>query len=111
MRVVQNLSGKNTDLRTINSAENQLATARANFETAHIEKERGEKLFAQKAISQQELTRLQLDYHIRKEALIPAEHDLDIIRQNALQNSGQRRKDQSTGCQRKTEIVFQPPYF
>ena len=43
-----------------------------------------EKLFAQKAISQQELTCLQLDYHIRKEALTAAERDLDIIRQNTL---------------------------
>ncbi len=88
VRVVQNLAGKNSDLRTINNAENQLETARANFETARIEKERGEKLFAQKAISQQELMRLQLDYNIRKEALAAAERDLEIIRQNVLQNSG-----------------------
>lgn len=88
VRVVQNLAGKNSDLRTINNAENQLETARANFEAARIEKERGEKLFAQKAISQQELTRLQLDYDVRKEALAAAERDLDIIRQNVLQNSG-----------------------
>jgi HlyD family secretion protein len=88
VRVVQNLAGKNNDLRTINSAENQLETARASFEVALIEKERGEKLFAQKAISQQELTRLQLEYNVRKEALAAAQRDLEIIRQNVLQNSG-----------------------
>ncbi|MCS7018947.1 MAG: efflux RND transporter periplasmic adaptor subunit [Cytophagales bacterium] len=88
VRVVQNLAGKNTDLRAINNAENQLETARANFENARIEKQRGEQLFAQKAISQQELTRLQLEYNLRKEALATAERDLAIIQQNALQNSG-----------------------
>jgi len=88
VRVVQNLAGKNNDLRTINSAENQLETARASFEVALTEKERGEKLFAQKAISQQELTRLQLEYNVRKEALAAAQRDLEIIRQNVLQNSG-----------------------
>jgi len=88
VRVVQNLAGRNNDLRTINSAENQLETARASFEVALTEKERGEKLFAQKAISQQELTRLQLEYNVRKEALAAAQRDLEIIRQNVLQNSG-----------------------
>jgi HlyD family secretion protein len=88
IRVVQNLAGRNTDLRTINNGENQLQTAKVNFENAKIEKERQEKLLAQKAISQQEYNRFLLDYNVRKEALEAAERELDILKQSVLQNSG-----------------------
>jgi HlyD family secretion protein len=88
IRVVQNLAGRNTDLRTINSGENQLQTAKVNFENAKIEKERQEKLLAQKAISQQEYNRFLLDYNVRKEALEAAERELAILKQSVLQNSG-----------------------
>lgn len=88
VRVVQNLAGKNNDLRSINSAENGLETARVNLENARVEKERQEKLLAQKAISQQEYNRFLLDFNVRTEAFAAAERELNILRQNVLQNSG-----------------------
>jgi HlyD family secretion protein len=88
VRVVQNLSGKNSDLRTINEGERSVETTRVSFENARIEKERQEKLLAQKAISQQEYQRALTEYNMRKEELDRAEKGLDITRQNVLQNSG-----------------------
>jgi HlyD family secretion protein len=88
VRVVQNLAGKNNDLRSINSAENNLETARVNLENARVEKERQEKLLAQKVISQQEYNRFLLDFNVRTEAFTAAERELTILRQNVLQNSG-----------------------
>jgi HlyD family secretion protein len=88
VRVVQNLSGKNSDLRTINEGERSVETTRVSFENARIEKERQEKLLAQKAISQQEYQRALTEYNMRKEELGRAEKGLDITRQNVLQNSG-----------------------
>jgi len=88
VRVVQNLSGKNNDLRTINEGERAVETAKVSFENARIEKERQEKLLAQKAISQQEYQRALTEYNMRKEEWERAERALDITRQNVLQNSG-----------------------
>ncbi len=88
IRIVQNLAGKNNDMRTINSGENQMQTARVNFENAKIEKERQEKRLAQKAISQQEFNRFVLDFNIRKESLEASERELAILKQSVLQNSG-----------------------
>lgn len=88
VRVVQNLSGKNNDLRTINEGERVVQTARVSFENAQIEKERQEKLLSQKAISQQEYQRALTEFNLRKEELSRAERGLDISLQNVLQNSG-----------------------
>jgi HlyD family secretion protein len=88
VRVVQNLSGKNNDLRTVNEGERTVQTARVSFENAQIEKDRQEKLLSQKAISQQEYQRSLTEYNLRKEELARAERGLDITLQNVLQNSG-----------------------
>lgn len=88
VRVVQNLSGKNNDLRTINEGERVVQTARVSFENAQIEKERQEKLLSQKVISQQEYQRALTEFNLRKEELSRAERGLDISLQNVLQNSG-----------------------
>ena len=88
VRVVQNLSGKNNDLRNVNENERIVQTARVSFENAQIEKERQEKLLSQKAISQQEYQRALTEFNLRKEELSRAERGLDITLQNVLQNSG-----------------------
>jgi HlyD family secretion protein len=93
IRVVQNLSGKNIDLRGINSAQNQLETARVNLSNASIEFERQRKLYEQKMISQQEFNRFQLDFNLQKEAVANAERNLNLVQQSALQNSGQISND------------------
>lgn len=93
VRVVQNLSGKNNDLRTINEGERAVQTAKVSFENAQIEKERQEKLLAQKAISQQEYQRALTEFNMRKEELARAEKGLDISLQNVMQNSGRISND------------------
>ncbi len=93
VRVVQNLSGKNNDLRTINEGERSVQTAKVSFENAQIEKERQEKLLAQKAISQQEYQRALTEFSMRKEELARAEKGLNISLQNVMQNSGQISND------------------
>lgn len=93
IRVVQNLSGKNNDMRSINSAENQLEVSKVNLNNALIELERQKKLLEQKMISQQEFNRFQLDYNLQKEAVANGDRNLNLIRQNALQNSGQVSND------------------
>ncbi len=93
VRVVQNLSGKNNDLRTINEGERSVQTARVSFENAQIEKDRQEKLLAQKAISQQEYQRALTEFNMRKEELSRAERGLDISLQNVMQNSGRISND------------------
>jgi HlyD family secretion protein len=93
VRVVQNLSGKNNDLRTINEGERSVQTARVSFENAQVEKDRQEKLLAQKAISQQEYQRALTEFNMRKEELVRAEKGLDISLQNVMQNSGRISND------------------
>jgi len=93
VRVVQNLSGKNNDLRTLNDGERAVQTAKVSFENAQIEKERQEKLLAQKAISQQEYQRALTEFSMRKEEFERAEKGLGISLQNVMQNSGRISND------------------
>ncbi|TAD97883.1 MAG: efflux RND transporter periplasmic adaptor subunit [Bacteroidetes bacterium] len=93
VRVVANLAGINNDMQTINNSNNQVETARINFQNAQIELDRQKKLLDQKMISQQEYNRFLLDFNVRKEAVSAAEKGFALTKERVLQNSGKIAND------------------
>ncbi|HAI77185.1 MAG TPA: efflux transporter periplasmic adaptor subunit [Microscillaceae bacterium] len=88
VKLVPNLNGLNNDQIGINSAQNNVETAKINFRNAEIELERQQKLYDQNVISQVEYNRFLLDFNVRKEALQAAENNLGLVRLGAAQRSG-----------------------
>lgn len=88
VKLVPNLGGLNNDQIGINSAQNNVETAKINFRNAEIELERQQKLYDQNVISQVEYNRFLLDFNVRKEALQAAENNLGLVRLGAAQRSG-----------------------
>ena len=88
IKLVPNLEGLNRDQLSINSAQNNLETARINHKNAQIEYDRNKKLFDEKVISAQEFQRFETDLRIRKEALDAAQRNLGFTQQGAVQRSG-----------------------
>ncbi len=88
IKLVQSLAGKNVDQINLNSAQNNLETARINHNNAKVELERQKKLYEQKVISQREYNQFLLDYNVTKEALQAAQNNTGLVRQSILQNSG-----------------------
>lgn len=88
VRLVQSLGEANNDQLTINSANNNLETAKINFKNAKIELDRQKKLYQDKIISQQDYNRFLLDFNVQKEAVAAAERNLMLNRQRVRQNSG-----------------------
>ena len=88
VKLVPSLDGINRDQIGISSAQNNLETARINYNNAKVELERQKKLYEQKVISQVEFNRFQLDFNVQKEAMQAAERNLNLVRQGAIQRSG-----------------------
>jgi len=89
IRTVQNLSGKNSDMRVINGAETQVQNAKVNLENARIQLERQKKLFDQKMASSQDYERVLYDFKLREQELSNSQQNLRLVQQAAAQNSGQ----------------------
>lgn len=88
IKLVQSLAESNNDQVTVNSASNQLETAKVNYNNAKVELARQKKLYDKKVISQQEYYRFKLDFNLQKEAVKVAERNLMLVNQRVLQNSG-----------------------
>ncbi|KOY85898.1 RND transporter MFP subunit [bacterium 336/3] len=88
VKLVPNLDGLNRDQLTLNTAQNNLETARINYQNSLIEFERNKKLYDQKVISHQEFVRFETDLNVRKEALNAAQRNLGLTQQGAVQRSG-----------------------
>lgn len=88
VRLVQSISGKNSDQISLNGADNNYQTAQVNVKNSKTELDRQKQLFDQKVISQREFMEFQLDYNLKKEALQAAERNLALVKQGILQNSG-----------------------
>lgn len=88
VRLVQSISGRNSDQINLNRSRNSYETARVNYNNAKIELDRQKKLYEQKVISQQEYNQFLLDYNVQKEALQSEEKNLRLVQQGILQNSG-----------------------
>ncbi len=88
VRLVQSISGRNSDQISLNNAQNNYETAQVNFNNAKIELDRQKKLYDEKVISQQAYNQFLLDYNVRQEALRSAEQNLSLVKQGILQNSG-----------------------
>lgn len=74
---------------SVNNAETNLETARINFLQSEKELERHKKLYEEQVIADQEYTRIQLDYNLKKEALQAAETNLLLVREGASRKAGQ----------------------
>jgi HlyD family secretion protein len=88
IKLVQSLSGKNVDQINLNSAQNNVETARINHNNAKIELDRQKKLYNQKVISEREYNQFLLDYNVTKESLQASQNNAGLVRQGILQNSG-----------------------
>ncbi len=88
VKLVQSITGKNNDLMSINSARNQVESAKIAMDNAQIELERQKKLYDQKVISQQEYNRFVFDYNARKETYETGLQNQKLVNQGVLQNSG-----------------------
>jgi len=86
--LVPNLNSINSDQVTINTARNNLETAKINYRNAEIELKRQKKLYDQKVISQQEYISFERDYNLQRESVQAAERNLSLVQQGALQRSG-----------------------
>ena len=69
VRLVQSISGKNSDQISLNSANNNYQTAQVNLKNSKTELDRQKQLYDQKVISQQAYLEFQLAYNLNKEAL------------------------------------------
>ena len=88
VKLVQSITGKNNDMMSMNSARNQVESAKISVDNASVELERQKKLFDQKVISQQEYNRFIFDYNARKETFETANANMRLVNQGILQNSG-----------------------
>jgi len=88
VKLVQSITGKNNDMMNMNSARNQVESAKISMDNASTELERQKKLYDQKVTSQQEYNRFVFDYNGRKETYETANANLRLVNQGILQNSG-----------------------
>jgi HlyD family secretion protein len=73
---------------SLNAAESSVKTSQINLENAQRELERARSLFAQKLISEAELSRRQVDHDLRRQELSSARSNLQLIRSGAAKGSG-----------------------
>ncbi|MDX2189040.1 MAG: efflux RND transporter periplasmic adaptor subunit [Bacteroidota bacterium] len=71
------------EMTRINDAESQLNTAKINLEISEKEYIRQQKLLNDKVISQREFVQFEQDYRIRKEQLIQAENNIQLIKKGS----------------------------
>jgi HlyD family secretion protein len=71
------------EMTRINDAETQLNTAKINLELAEREYKRQKALLDDKVISQMDFVRYEQDFRIRKEQLIQAENNIELIKKGS----------------------------
>lgn len=68
------------DAVTLNSAQARFETARISENNAKLERDRRRKLYTDKLISKDEYDKYQFEYEIRREELLSAQSNLELIR-------------------------------
>jgi HlyD family secretion protein len=74
---------------SVNNAENEVQTARINFDEAKRELARYEQLYAQKVIPEQEYRKYKAEFSLKRQAMQSAENNLQLVREGASRRSGQ----------------------
>jgi len=76
------------DVVSLNNAEANVKSARISYENARKERERFQKLFDQKLISQTEFNQHQLGFQLRRQELETAQNNLQLVKEGASRGTG-----------------------
>jgi HlyD family secretion protein len=77
------------DAASLNRAQASVKQAKISVDNARSELARNEKLFAQKVISESEVTARRLDYQLKKQEYDAAVSNLQLVREGATRGGGQ----------------------
>ncbi|MEQ8241639.1 MAG: efflux RND transporter periplasmic adaptor subunit [Cyclobacteriaceae bacterium] len=72
----------------LNNAQAQLVTAQINFENSQKELKRQKLLFDEKVISEFDYNQFLLDFRLRRQEVVAAENNLELIKEGSSQKTG-----------------------